>query len=240
MVVFELSVDPPQERKPRTNSERQRLFRQRHADDYRARDRARKVKARSAEKAKRELGVLRRNRKGEKWRVPHPGDLYKWNVALVRKKVSINQGLFLKNADRGKGICWQLFDLIDNSRSLSLEHAEAFQRAACKSVFSDPDLADVYLEETCRSRVRLAYQCQVRPEGHGPDGDEWDNDGFGVVSVHTERIGPGADDDEDDYDPIAGWLEFEPITVREMDSLSERDTADFDASVTDRSLEEDI
>jgi hypothetical protein len=211
--------EPTPKREPLSGAERQRLYRQRHGDTARKKDAERKAAKRAERKALRES---------------HPAtESHKWNRKLVREKLSVNQGRFLKNADRGKGVCWQLFDNIDGSRKLDLEYAETRQRAACEGLFDDPNLAEVYAQETCRTAIRLAYQCEVRPSGHGPDedGDEWQ--GEGSTSIRTEGVGPGADDDEDDYDPIAGWLEFKPTTVGEVDSLSGCETAEFDASVTD-------
>jgi len=214
-------------RTPLSNAERQRNFRQRQGEAGRKQDAERKAKERAAKKAADERNL--------------PLQLKKWNKILVKENLSVNRGLFLKNADQGKGVCWQLFDHIDNSRSLSLEYAEARQRSACEGVFDDPYLAEVYIEETCQNKTRQAYQYEVRPQGHGIDADEWDEEeGCGKVSLRTELVGPGFDDDPDDYDPIAGWLDFKPTFASEAPSEEGLAVREFDASVTDGSLETDI
>jgi hypothetical protein len=99
-------VVPP--KKPLTGAERARLYRERHGAALRESNAERMRDARAEERKQRaeHEGIRVRYRGYNYWHtitVPYPEVLKKWNKALVKKKLGMNNGLFMAEADKGTG-----------------------------------------------------------------------------------------------------------------------------------------
>ncbi len=101
----------PEPKPPLSNAERQRLFRERRGEAGKKKDANRKVAARTAEKVKRETGILRPGLingtdPDPDWLAlaPHPSQLKKWNKVVAKQGLADSNGLFMRDADRGKGL----------------------------------------------------------------------------------------------------------------------------------------
>jgi hypothetical protein len=107
-VTTEEPIPKPQ---PLSNAERQRLFRERQGDAARKKDADRKAAERADEREKqRDEAVwvrgkipIRKGKPAARVRAPHPETLMELNGKLAKSGLSVNEGVFIKNAPHGKG-----------------------------------------------------------------------------------------------------------------------------------------